>query len=159
MAGYLEEYGVEDTQRNRLIKRGLLALLAVVVVGLALFLFFRNFQERRVANAFLDAIRAKDYQRAHNIWGCTAANPCRDYKMDRFMQDWGPNGEYAKASEGRYSIEDACGPGVVFTLEIPGVEAVGIYVNRADKTMSFAPWPRCPGRHLHLWEFIKSRFS
>lgn len=158
MAGFLDEYGVQDERRNRIIKRIALVTLAVGVTTLLLWLFLRNYQERQIANRFLDAVHAKDYQKAYELWGCTAANPCRDYDFKRFMEDWGEQGVYARAAS-KYSIEDACGPGVVFTLEVPGAEAVGIYVNRADKTIGYAPWPRCPGRHLHLWEFIKSRFS
>ncbi len=159
MAGYLDNYGVDDARRGKLIKQIAIGTLAVAVAGLGLWLFFRNYGERKVAHHFLDALRSKDYQSAYSLWGCTPATPCRDYDFKRFMDDWGPSGIYAKASEGRYSIEDACGPGVVFTLEVPGTESLGIYVNRQDRTISYAPWPRCPGRHLHLWEFIKSRFS
>lgn len=159
MAGYLEGYGVEDARRGRILKKVALITVVSAVVALILWLFFQNFQERRIADAFLDAVKARDYQKAYTLWGCTPANPCRDYNFQRFMDDWGPKGVYAAASSGRYSIEDACGPGVVFTLELPGAEPVGIYVNRADRTMSYAPWPRCPGRHWHLWEFLKSRFA
>jgi hypothetical protein len=159
MAGYLDTYGVSDARRIKLIKRFAIGAVSAAVIGLLLFLFLRNFSERRIANRFLDAVKSGQYQRAYETWGCTAANPCRDYKFEKFMEDWGPSGIYAKVKEGKYTIEDACGPGVVFTLELPGNEPVGIYVKRDDKTMSYAPWPRCPGRHLHLWEFIKSRFS
>lgn len=160
MAGYLEEYGVQDERRGRIIKRIAIIGVCSVVAGLLLFLFFRNFGERRVANAFLDSVKSKDYQKAYRLWGCTPQTPCRDYRFEKFLEDWGPNGVYKRVSEARYSIEDTCGPGVVFTLEIPGnEEAVGIYVSRTDRTISYAPWPRCPGRHLHLWEFIKSRFA
>jgi len=159
MTGYLDSYGVADVRRIKIIKRIAIITVTALVAGLILFLFLRNFSERRVADRFLSTVKAREYPKAYEIWGCTAAAPCRDYKFEKFMEDWGPTGLYAKVNEGRFSIEDACGPGVVFTLEIPGVEAVGIYVNRTDKTMSYAPWARCPGRHLHLWEFIKSKFS
>lgn len=159
MPGYLEGYGVEEARRGQLIKRIIIGTASAAVLGLLLFLFFRNFSERRVANSFLNAVKARDYQKAYATWGCTAATPCRDYKFEKFMEDWGPNGVYAKANDAHYSIEDACGGGVVFTLEMPGVEPLGIYVNRQDRTVSYAPWPRCPGRHLHLWEFIKKQFG
>jgi len=159
MADYLEGYGVEDARRGKLIKQIVIGTISAAALGLLLFLFFRNFSERRVANRFLDSVKARDYQAAYATWGCTPSTPCRDYNYQKFMEDWGPTGVYAKISEGRYSIEDACGGGVVFTLEMPGVEPLGIYVNRTDKSISYAPWPRCPGRHLHLWEFIKKQFG
>lgn len=159
MAGYLEDYGVQDARRGKIIKRIVIIGLGTVATALVLFLVFRNFSERRVANAFLDAVKSKNYQQAYEKWGCTAAAPCRDYKFEKFMEDWGPNGVYKRVDEANYTIEDVCGPGVVFTLVIPGTEEpVGIYVNRTDRVVSYAPWPRCPGRHLHLWEFIKSKF-
>jgi hypothetical protein len=154
MAGYLEEYGVEEARRGKLLKRIALSALVAIAVGLALYFFLRNFQERRVANRFLDDLKTKNYQAAYELWGCTATSPCRDYKFEKFLEDWGPKGLYAQASEGKFTIEDACGPGVVFTLEIPGTEPLGLYVNRADKVLGYAPWPRCPGRHWHLWEFL-----
>ena len=160
MAGYLDNYGVDEARRGKLVKRIILIGLCAAVVGLAAFLFFRNFSERRVANAFLDAVKAKDYQKAYTTWGCTMEKPCRDYRFEKFMEDWGPNGVYKRVGEASYTIEDACGPGVVFTLEVPGAEEpVGIYVNRTDKVVSYAPWARCPGRHLHLWEFVKAQFG
>jgi hypothetical protein len=32
-------------------------------------------------------------------------------------------------------------------------------VNADNNTLSYAISPRCPGKHLQIWEFIKSRFS
>lgn len=158
MAGYLDSYGVADQRREGKIKTIAIAVAVIAVAGLAGFLFFRTFSERRVANSFLDTLRAQDYAGAYRTWGC--ATPCRDYPLNKFMEDWGPKGVYAKApAQGRYTISDICGEGVVFTLETPGTDPVGIWVSRTDHAMSFAPWPRCPGRHLHLWEFIRSRFS
>jgi hypothetical protein len=75
------------------------------------------------------------------------------------MEDWGPKGQYANVKAARVSIVDSCGDGVVSTLVLPNTEPFGLYVERSTKVLSFAPWPRCPGRHLHLWEFIRSRFS
>jgi hypothetical protein len=32
-------------------------------------------------------------------------------------------------------------------------------VERKTDIISFAPWPRCPGAHLQIIRFLKSRFS
>jgi hypothetical protein len=157
MAGYLDNYGVADQKRERLIKRVAIGSVVVVLLAVFLFLFLRTYSEVRVANNFLNTLRAHDYGQAYKIWGCTS--PCKDYPMDKFMEDWGPAGVYKTAPEGKFPIVDVCGEGVVLTLQMPNADPVGLWVDRKNHTMSFAPWPRCPGRHLHLWEFIKSKFS
>jgi hypothetical protein len=159
MAGYLDTYGVSDQKRERLTKKIVIALLITAVVGLSLFLFFRNFSEKRVAGSFFDALRANDHREAYRIWGCTEQTPCRDYSFEKFMEDWGPQGAYSNIHEARVTTVDACGEGVVLTVSVPNVEPFGIWVERSTHTMSFAPWPRCPGRHLRIWEFLKNRFS
>ncbi len=159
MAGYLDTYGVQDAKREKRWKWIILVSAAVVVIGLVLFLFFRNFREERAARAFLDALRAHDYQRAYELWGCTPQNPCRDYSFQKFMEDWGPNGQYKNVNAVQFTTVDACGQGVVLTVEYPNAEPFGLWVDRSTKTLGFAPWPRCPGRHWHLWDFIRSRFG
>ncbi|HZT38473.1 MAG TPA: hypothetical protein VFA28_11275 [Bryobacteraceae bacterium] len=159
MAGYLDTYGVQDAKREKRWKWILLTSAAAAVIGLALFLFFRNFREERAAKAFLEALRAHDYQGAYQRWGCTAQNPCRDYSFQKFMEDWGPNGQYKNVNAVQFTTVDACGQGVVLTVEYPNAEPFGLWVDRSTQTLGFAPWPRCPGRHWHLWDFIKSRFG
>jgi hypothetical protein len=159
VAGYLDSYGVEDAKRERRWKTIALAVLALAIVALVVFLVFRNRAEKRIANEFLDALRAHDYQRAYQLWGCTPQNPCRDYSMQKFMEDWGPNGLYRQPSAIQYTTVDSCGSGVVFTVQYPNAEPFGLWVDSSTKTLGFAPWPRCPGRHWHFWEFIKSRFG
>lgn len=154
MASYLDSYGVADQRREKNIKRVVIGAAAVVVVGLALFLFLRTWSEERVAHRFLDAVQANDPVKAYEIWGC--GTPCRDYPFQKFLEDWGPKGVFRN---GKYTIVDVCGEAVILTLEVPNAEPVGIWVNRANHSMSYAPWARCPGRHLHLWEFLKSKFA
>jgi hypothetical protein len=159
MAGYLDNYGVAEQKRERLTKRVLIATGSAIVLGLLLFLFFRNFAEKRAFSHFLDAVRANQYQDAYRLWGCTPQNPCRDYSFERFMDDWGPKGQYANARNARVVNVDACGEGVVLTLQVPNLEPVGIWVERKTGTLGFAPWPRCPGRHWQFGELWKRIFG
>jgi hypothetical protein len=159
VAGYLDTYGVQDAKREKRWKWIILVSAAAAVIGLALFLFFRNFREERAAKTFLEALRAHNYQRAYQLWGCTPQNPCRDYSFQKFLEDWGPNGQYKNVNAVQFTTVDACGQGVVLTVEYPNAEPFGLWVDRSTKTLGFAPWPRCPGRHWHLWDFIKSRFG
>jgi hypothetical protein len=159
MAGYLDSYGVTDTKRERATKRVILICAGVAVVGLVVFLVLHNFKEKQAVNHFLTELKAGNYQEAYRIWGCTPQAPCRDYRFEKFMEDWGPKGPYANAAAAKIPIVDSCGDGVVMSVEIPNVDPFGIWVDRKTKTLGFAPWPRCPGRHWHFWEFIQRQFS
>ena len=159
MAGYLDTYGVKDLRRERRTKRIIIGVVLAAVVGLALFFFLRNFQEKRVVNRFFDALRANNHQEAYRIWGCTPENPCRDYSFEKFMEDWGPGQMYGNAAAARITTVDACGEGVVMTIAFPNAEPFGIWVDRKTRTLGFAPWPRCPGRHLNFGGFFRSFFS
>ncbi len=159
MAGYLDTYGADDVARSRNIKRIALALVCAGGFALALFLFLHNRTEKRVVSGFLGDLRGGNYQQAYQTFGCTPSTPCRDYSFAKFMEDWGPKGQYADAKSGRITTVDSCGGGVVLTLEIPKVEPFGLYVDRGTKVLSFAPWPRCPGRHWRFMEFLSRHFS
>jgi hypothetical protein len=150
MSDYLAGYGAGDEARARRRKLIILSALAIVVVAVTLYTLLHNYREQRAADGFLQALRSHDYQSGYRMWGCTDQNPCRDYTFDRFMADWGPKGTYADPGRLSYGDVDACGGGVVFTIDYPGGEPAGLYVDRSTKVLSFAPWPRCPGRH---WNF------
>ena len=67
---------------------------------------------------------------------------------------------YAQAaSRAKLDIVDYCGSGVVVALAYPGKEGVSLWVERGTNVISFAPWERCPGRHLQLGAFFRSLFS
>lgn len=159
MAGYLDTYGAADLKRAKITKQILLILGVAIVVAVALFLFLHNRAEKRAVRHFLDELRAGDYQAAYRDWGCTAQTPCRDYSFEKFMEDWGPKGQYANPQAGHVTTVDSCGTGVVLTLAFPNSEPFGLYVDRNTKVLSFAPWPRCPGRHWHFLEFLQKQFS
>jgi hypothetical protein len=159
MAGYLDSYGVADLQRAKKKKQIALLLGAALILGLAGFLFLHNRSEKRTVRLFLDDLRSAKYQDAYRSFGCTPSTPCRDYTFDKFMEDWGPKGQYANVKAGHVTVVDSCGEGVVTTLEFPNVQPFGLYVDRKTRVLSFAPWPRCPGRHWHIMEFLSRQFS
>src|SRR5580700_1865464 len=136
MAGYLDQYGAGDEQREK--RNKLLLILAGCALG-ALFLWFFFFvwdktevlraepvarlaqvlrnhrQESRVKN-FFDLLQAKDYKAAYALWNCTDAHPCRDYPLSEFMKDWGPGSSRGAA---RFTIprSRSCGSGVIVTVD------------------------------------------
>src|SRR5690348_9150075 len=96
MAGYLEDYGVGDAQRERKLKWLTISLVSAAVLGLLLYAFFRDFKEDRRISQFREALKQQDFKTAYTFWGCTFDVPCRDYAYGKFLEDWGPQGANAK---------------------------------------------------------------
>jgi len=159
MSEFLDQYGVEDARKEKRTKRIVLAVLAAAVLGTSGFLFFRNFREERVVDRFVTLLKEKNYQEAYKLWGCTPNAPCRYYAPEKFTEDWGPDGTYKQPDSLEIADVDSCGAGVVFGFAYPGGENFGLWVARDSKIISFAPWPRCPGPHLAIMEFLRSRFG
>ncbi|HML18138.1 MAG TPA: hypothetical protein VK419_14010 [Bryobacteraceae bacterium] len=159
MAGYLDEYGVADERRERRIKRIVIWGLAIVSVAAVAYFTFRNWNEEQQMKKFFTLLEQKKYQDAYALWGCTADTPCKYYSPDKFLEDWGESSPYANPQDARTLHEDVCGTGVVFDIQAPKADEVGLYVDRNTKLISFAPWTRCPGPHLQIWEFFKQHFG
>lgn len=160
MAGYLDAYGVADERRERLIKRTIVWGVAAVVLAVVLFLWFRNWQQEQVVKQFIALLQEKKYQDAYAMWGCTPEHPCKYYSPEQFTQEWGPSSPYSNPLAIKFGHEDNCGNGVVFEILEPKSEPPqGLFVNKENNTVSYAQASRCPGRHLQIWEFLKSRFG
>ncbi|HTS78440.1 MAG TPA: hypothetical protein VMG40_19685 [Bryobacteraceae bacterium] len=160
MSGILDpSYGVAEERRSRLIKRIALWGVVAVVVGGALFLWFRNWRQEQAVKQFFALLEQKKYQDAYAMWGCTQDHPCKYYSPAAFNEDWGPSSPFADVAAIKIEHEDNCGTGVVFDLESPHAMPTGLYVDKDTGTLSFAPGPRCPGRHLQIMEFLKSHLG
>ena len=145
MNNYLDNYGVADARRERRTKRILWSVLTICVVGGALWFFFRNFREEGRVKEFLTLLERQDYKTAYTLWGCTEATPCRDYKFDRFLQDWGPQSDAGNVAAIERAKVKSCDGGIIQTLQVKGQE-VNLYVDRATLTIGFSPWPVCSPR-------------
>ena len=160
MGGILDSnYGVADAQRERRVKYIIVSSVVVVIVAAILYFTFQNHKQEQVVKQFFSLLKEKKYQDAYKMWGCTQETPCKYYGPDKFNEDWGPTGQYKDAVIGKIDTEDTCGSGVVFTIAIPKVEPFGLWVETSTGVLSYAPWSRCPGRHLQIWEMLKARFS
>jgi len=160
MSGFLDSnYGVDDARRERRTKTIVLGILLSLLAAVVLYFSVRNRGEEQALHKFLQQLNSKDYQGAYTTWGCTQDTPCKGYSPERFNEDWGPSGMYKNIAEAKIQNEDVCGNQVVFTIAIPNTEPFGLMVDSGSKTIGFAPWVRCPGRHWQVWEFLKSRFS
>jgi hypothetical protein len=131
-----------------------------LIVGLILFGVFRNHSQERSAKTFLGLLNAQNYPAAYAMWGCTDSRPCPAYPFTKFQEDWGPKSPHANESASHIGLSQSCGSGVVIRLDYPAPEEpVSLWVERDSGTLSFAPWPECPGRHLHFGAWLKSVFS
>lgn len=162
MSSYLEGYGAAEenrARRIRIIKISAICLFGALIVGLILYGIFKNYSEGNRVNAFLALLRKQDYQGAYQLWGCTASQPCPNYKFDKFMEDWGPKSQHADQSSAHIGLSQSCGTGVILRVDYRNAEAMPLWVERSTKVISFAPWPECPGRHLHIGTWLRSLFG
>ena len=160
MGGFLDaSYGAAEEKRSRTVKKVILWGGTAIVLGVVLFFWFRNYRQEQIVQEFLSLLQQKKYPEAYAMWGCTQDHPCKYYSTEKFLEDWGGSSPWANPSAIKIVHEDNCGNGVVFSLETPKADPTGLFVDKDTNTLSFAPEARCPGRHLQIWEFIKSRFS
>ncbi len=159
MAGYLDEYGAGDEQREKRNKLILILGASALVLLFLWFFFFvwdkteilriqsvarlaqvmRNHTEESRVKSFLGLVQQKDYKGAYALWNCTDAHPCRDYPFPEFMKDWGPDSPRGAA---RYTItrSRSCGSGVIVTVDNGRGQEDALWVQRSDSTIGFSPF-------------------
>ena len=157
MAGYLENYGAGEERREKIIKTAVIAVAVVLAAGSLLYLLFHNYPEARQTERFFRLLQARDYKAAYALWGCTEANPCRDYNMAEFLKDWGPD-------QGRMDHVDvldteSCGSGVIVDVEAGSAGEKKLWVERDSRVLGFPPFERCPqGNRIHdFWRNLRYR--
>lgn len=144
MAGYLDQYGAGEEQREKIIRRLLLLLVAIVVIGGALYWEFKNVAQEKQAKRFFELLQKHDYQAAYRLWGCTEEHPCTAYKFEEFMKDWGPQGPHGDVSSFDIVKSRACGSGVILTVNFSKGPEEKLWVEKRDNTIGFSPLPGCP---------------
>ena len=162
MTSYLDHYGADESRRHERRRRLLLRVAVLVVALLAaviLYFQFRDYRQQQRAKEFLAELQLKNYQRAYELWGCTAASPCPNYKPEKFLEDWGPASAYADAAAARMDLVERCGNGVLVRLRFPKGDPVPLIVERETNTLGFAPWPECPGKKWRFKEFFARVFG
>jgi hypothetical protein len=141
MAGFLDQYGAGEERRENIVKKALIALAVLIVVGAPLLYIFHNIRQEHQLKQFFALLAAHDYQGAYALWGCTAAKPCPGYTMKTFMEDWGPD----KGDPTKYRItrSKSCGSGVILNVTF-GNDRDVLWVQRNDLVIGFSPFPGCP---------------
>jgi hypothetical protein len=143
---YLDTYGVKDARREKIFKRLALAGVTILILGLIAYFQFRNYAEEKQVKTFLELLQRADYKTAYSLWGCTDSTPCPHYAFDKFMEDWGPSSPQAKIAEAKLATTKSCDSGIIQFLRFPDNHEVLLWVERADKSIGFAPWPICNPR-------------
>jgi hypothetical protein len=163
MFSYLEFYAAAEQHRARIlgiVKISSIVLSCALVAGLILYGIFKNHAQEQRAKTFLGLLDAHNFQAAYAMWGCTDSHPCPEYPFAKFQEDWGPKSEHADASLAHIGLSQSCGTGVVIRLDYKAAEEpVSLWVERDSGIVSFAPWPECPGRHLHFGAWLRSVFG
>jgi hypothetical protein len=157
MSGFLDPtYGVTEARRARRIKAIALWSAGILIVAGVLFFTFRNWRQERVVNQFISLLKQQNYQEAYKLWGAN-----KYYPPEKFIEDWGPTGQYKDAGDAKIENEDVCGSGVIFTMDVPKIEPFGLWVESSTNYIGFAPngWSRCPGAHFQPVQFLKSLFK
>ena len=144
MPGYLANYGAGDEQREKLIRRLIAAAVIIVVAGGILYFFLKNFRQEQQARRFFELLEKHDYKSAYALWGCTDANPCRDYPFKSFMDDWGPQSQRGDIASYHIKKSRSCGSGVILTVDFGKGAEEKLWIERRDLTIGFSPWPGCP---------------
>jgi hypothetical protein len=156
MSAYLQNYGAGEEAHARLIKRLVLGLIAVVILGVAAYFYFQDFKEERLTKQFLGELNEHRFDAAYRTWGCTEAQPCRDYGYQKFLDDWGP-----QKANGDWKVKgvDGCSAGVIVMVAARGTEATPIWVEQSASSLTFSPWDQCPGKRWRFKQFFQRIFG
>jgi hypothetical protein len=157
MPGYLDSYGVSEARRERYVWRWILGCVAAILLALGGYWFWHDFHEKRQVSRFLDLLEEKKYEEAYRLWGCDPAKPCRDYSLEKFLEDWGPKSPYSNVAQAHVRRTRSCSEGVIQILEFAPGNEVPLYVDRASLNLSFSPFTYCvdaSGRNTKFWDIF-----
>jgi hypothetical protein len=157
MPGYLDTFGQSDARHERGLRFILLSLLAVAVLSLGGYVYFKNWSEKQRAREFLRVLQNQDYARAYSMFGCTEASPCRDFPYQKFLEDWGPSNLARRPDRLSIGGAEECGNGLLVNIEAGGRTEENLLIDSATRTIGYAPWPECPEPRFRLWKWIKMR--
>ena len=156
-ASYLDDYGVSEERRNRVIRWILIGVAAAVVIGLVTYTSLEDYSETQKAKRFLQQVNARNYQAAYQEWGCTAQHPCPNYDYNRFLADWGPE----KKTGGPWKIasSDSCKLFITVNVRAPGAEVESLSVQRSDNSLGYAPAAECQEPKWRWRQFFQEYFG
>jgi len=136
---YLDTYGVAEARKERLIRRLILSVLAFVIVGGSLYLWFKNYPEEQRVKEFLTLLERGDYSSAYVMWGCQVEAPCPHYDYKSFLEDWGPTSSVGKVASYALGRSRETGSGVIVSVTINGGKPLRLWVEKSNGVLGFAP--------------------
>jgi len=92
-----------DHPPSKLKRRLIMAAVFIALGSAGLWWVLRYHAEKVTVYHFLSAVAAGDTQRAYQIW-----KPVPSYTVDRFLEDWGPNGYYGPVKS--FNVKDTDHP-------------------------------------------------
>jgi hypothetical protein len=144
MAGYLDQYGAGEEQRNTIIFRTVAALVVAAILASLGWYLFKNRHQEMVVKNFLNYVRRGDFQAAYRAWGCHGGRDCAGYPFDKFLSDWGPGSNGPDPATLRLSDSESCNNGVLLTVNVNPNRQEVLWVDKGSDSISFAPYPVCP---------------
>ncbi len=141
MAGYLDEYGVADARRNKVIAWIVGSVVLVGLLAITGYFVLRTWPAKSRVSAFLEALQKHDYQAAYGFWSRS------DYPYKQFLEDWGPSSPFASASAARITKSRYCDDSSIVWVAPQSGKDVALGYQRSSGTLGFWPWPEgCPQR-------------
>ncbi len=136
--------------RRRWRMLGAAAVLAVIV--LIAWYFFRYWPEEHAVNNFLQAVEAKDFEKAYGLFNADHdwkqhESKYKNYTYNQFVLDWGPSGEYGPITS--HHIDCSLEPpkkrftrpsGVIVVVTINRrADPTSLWVQKKDKSINSSP--------------------
>jgi hypothetical protein len=136
-------------------------IIAIIVIAAVLAILgwnFRHYPEEHQVDKFFAALQQKNYEQAYGIWNHDPdwkqhPEKYSNYAFGRFMQDWGPGGEWGiinsyhvdgsavpKGGNGTTFDVGSSGVVVVVTVNQRVADKAHIWVEKSDKTLGFSPY-------------------
>jgi hypothetical protein len=147
MGSYLAEYGAGDEWKAKIFRWAAIGVPTLLLAAIASHFFFRHYPQRAQLDAFLNDLRTGDLARAYQRWGCSKSNPCRDYSWDRFVADFGPQGQLKDLPQAKTIQKLSCTGGIIRAFDAGPDHEVVFYVSKPDSVISYAPpqntWRGC----------------
>jgi hypothetical protein len=146
MAGYLDQYGAGEEERNRIIIGTVVAIVVIAVVGTLGWYLLENRHQESVVKTFLRDLRGANYPAAYRDWGCVDEKTCSGYSFEKFKEDWAPQAKDAAPDPSVLGLTDSesCNNGVLLTVAVNGQRQEKLWVDRSSDRIGFAPYPICP---------------
>ena len=117
------------------IGRHIMLALVIIILGAALYGYFRNFPEERAIARFLTTLEQGNYPEAYRLW-----QPSPSYSYQDFLHDWGDRGDYGKIRTFKILGSRSKGSGtVIVTVTINDQEPpLDLLVDRKTKGLAYS---------------------